>query len=135
MAYDVRVIPIREFIKTDITGDVDMSASRKMLSELMAVCKRENMSRILIDCREASSPATTLDVWTLARDLGSLGVTYEDRVALLNRPKDSFDRGAFLEVCATNRGYQIKAFREFEQAFSWLTSEDSSTDIKADTER
>jgi hypothetical protein len=132
MAYDVRVIPIREFMKTDISGEVDMSASRKMLSELMAICKRENMSRILIDCREASSHATTLDVWTLAKDLGSLGVTYEYRVAVLNRPKDDFDRGAFLEVCATNRGYQIKAFREFEMAFHWLTSEESSTEINVD---
>ena len=134
MAYDVRVIPIREFLKTDITGEVDMSASRKMLGDLMAVCRRENMSRVLIDCREASSHATTLDVWMLARDLGSLGVTYENRVAVLNRPKDNFDRGAFLEVCATNRGYQIRAFREFEMAFSWLTSEDSFANDHVDSE-
>jgi hypothetical protein len=133
MTYDVRVIPIKEFMKTDITGELDMGATRDMLSQLMAACKRENITRTLIDCREASSHATVLDVWTLARDLGSLGVTYKNRVAVLNRPKDEFDRSAFLEVCATNRGYQIKAFREFEQAFSWLTSEESSTSVKADT--
>jgi len=125
MAYDVRVIPIREFMKTDITGEIDLNASRGMLSELMEACKREQMMRILIDCREASSHSTVLDVWTLARDLGSLGVSPDNREAVLNRPKDNFDRAAFLELCATNRGYQLRAFREFEEAFAWLTSEQS----------
>jgi hypothetical protein len=132
MAYDVRVIPIREFMKTNITGEIDLKASRRMLSELMAVCKRENMTRILIDSREASSHSTMLDVWTLAKDLGSIGVTPENRVAVVNRPKDNFDRAAFLELCATNRGYQLRAFREFEEAFTWLTSEQPFSDAAAE---
>ena len=126
MACDVRVIPIREFMKSDLTGEIDLNASRELLRELMAACKREKMTRILIDSREASSHSTMLDVWTLARDLGSLGVTHENRVAVLNRPKDNFDRAAFLELCASNRGYHLRAFREFEVAFAWLTSEQSS---------
>jgi hypothetical protein len=128
MAYDVRVIPIREFMKTHITGEVDLNATRGMLSQLMDACKRENMTRILIDCREASSHPTVLDVWMLARDLGTLGVTHENRVAVLNQPKDDFDRAAFLELCATNRGYHLRAFREFEVAFTWLTSEQPSSE-------
>ena len=131
MAYDVRVIPIREFMRTDITGEFDVSATRDLLSQLMAACKRENITRILIDCREASSQATVTEVWMLARDLAALGVTYEYRMAVLNRPKDEFDRGAFLEVCATNRGYQLKAFREFEAAFTWLTSEEPEVKVGA----
>ena len=123
MGYDVRVIPIREFMKTDLAGELDVDATRDILSRLMEACKRENMSRILIDCREASTHSTLTDVWTLARDLGSLGVTHENRVAIVNRPKDGFDRGAFLELCATNRGYHLRAFRDFEVAFTWLTSE------------
>ena len=85
MAYDVRVIPIREFMKTDVTGELDVAETRKMLSQIMTACKRENITRILIDCREASSHSTVTDVWTLARDLGSLGVTHENRVAVLRK--------------------------------------------------
>jgi hypothetical protein len=132
MAYDVRVIPIREFMKTDLSGEIDLHASRKLLSGLMAACKRQHMTRILIDSRETSSHSTMLDVWTLATELGALGVTPENRVAVLNRPKDNFDRAAFLELCATNRGYQLKAFREFEDAFTWLTSEQPSGEATAD---
>jgi hypothetical protein len=132
MSFDVRIIPIREFMKTDISGEIDLNASREMLSQLMATFKRKNMSHILIDAREASSRSTMLDVWTLARDLGLLGLTPDNRVAVLNRPKDNFDRAAFLELCATNRGYRLRAFREFEHAFDWLTSEQLSTETAAD---
>jgi hypothetical protein len=132
MAYDVRVIPIREFMKSNITGEIDLHASRDMLHRLMDVCKRENMTRILIDSREAISHATVTDVFALASDLGSLGLTLQNRVAILNRPKDDFDRAAFLELCAGNRGYQIRAFREFEDAFTWLVSEQPSSESTAD---
>lgn len=126
MAYEVQIIPIKEFLRTDVSGVVDLAASRKLLRGLVVVCSQKNVSRILIDGREASSDASTADVWTLANDLDSLGVSRSHRVALLNRPKDEFDRGAFLELCATNRGYQLRAFRDFEEAFAWLTSEEPS---------
>jgi len=59
-----------------------------------------------------------LDVWTLAKKLTSSGL--RARMAVVNSPKDDFDRGAFLELCAVNRGYDLKAFRDFEAAFTWL---------------
>lgn len=126
MAYNLRVIPVGEFLRTDVTGVVDLQTSRELLRGLMAICMQESLDRILIDGREARSEGSLLDVWTLAKDLGGLGVAPGYRVAVLNRPKDDFDRVAFLELCATNRGYQLKAFRDFETAFTWLTTEESS---------
>lgn len=126
MSYDLRIIPISEFLRTDVSGEINLQATQAVLKELLVVCSRKNIHNILIDGREASSRASTVDVWTLANDLGSLGMTTEHRIAILNRPKDDFDRGAFLELCAMNRGYQLRAFRDFESAFTWLTSEEPS---------
>lgn len=126
MSYDMRVIPISEFLRTDVAGVIDLEASRKVLRELLGICSHNNIYHILIDGRDASSRASAVDVWTLANDLGSLGMGTEHRIAILNRPKDDFDRGAFLELCATNRGYQLRAFRDFENAFTWLTSDEES---------
>jgi len=124
MAYNLKVIPISEFLRSDVSGIVDLKASRELLKGLVEICAKENLDRILIDGRDARSYASTVDVWTLANDLGTLGLSREYRVAVLNRPKDDFDRMAFLELCATNRGYQVRAFRDFEEAFSWLTAGD-----------
>ena len=126
MSYDMRVIPISEFLRTDVSGEIDLPATRAVLKELLDICARSNIYHILIDGREARSRSSTVDVWTLANDLGSLGMSPQHRIAILNRPKDDFDRGAFLEMCATNRGYQLRAFRDFENAFTWLTSGEPS---------
>ena len=118
MAVEVRIIPIKEFLRTDVSGNLDLERSLIILRNLVEECKKHDVDRILIDTREATSNASMLDVWTLARKLTNSGL--RARVAVVNRPKDDFDRGAFLELCAMNRGYQLKAFRDFEAAFTWL---------------
>jgi len=107
MAYDLRVIPISEFMRTDVSGEVDLNASRELLSGLMTICEQEKIDRILIDGREASSHTTVLDIWMLAEELGSLGVRRGYRVAVLTRPRDNF------------------------AAFGWLTAERPSSEAKA----
>ena len=118
MAAEVRIIPIKEFLRSDVSGTLDLERSLSLLRKLAEECKNNNIDRILIDTREATSTASMLDVWTLAKKLTSSGFTA--RVAVVNRPKDDFDRGAFLELCAVNRGYELRAFRDFEAAFTWL---------------
>ena len=83
----------------------------------------------LIDCREElpSYSAGGLAVGKGCRSRHHVRISCGG----MNRPKDEFDRGAFLEICATNRGYQLKAFREFEAAFTWLTFEEP--EVKAGT--
>lgn len=118
MTVEVRIIPIKEFLRTDVSGNLDLERSLILLRNLVEECKKRDVDRILIDTREATSNASMLDVWTLAKKLTSSGL--RARVAVVNRPKDDFDRGAFLELCAMNREYQLKAFRDFEAAFTWL---------------
>ena len=121
MAVEVRIIPIKEFLRTDVSGNLDLEKSLIILGDLVEECKKNNVDRILIDTREATSNASMLDVWTLAKKLTHSGL--KAQVAVVNRPKDDFDRGAFLELCAMNRGYQLKAFRDFEAAFTWLNED------------
>ena len=125
MAVDVRIIPIKEFLRSDVSGTLDLERSLSILRKLVEECKNHNIDRILIDTREATSNASMLDVWTLAKKLTSSGL--RARVAVVNSPKDDFDRGAFLELCAVNRGYELKAFRDFEAAFTWLNEGEPST--------
>ena len=118
MAVEVKIIPIKEFLRSDVSGNLDLERSLSLLRKLVEECKNHNVDRILIDTREATSNASMLDVWTLAKKLTHSGLMA--RVAVVNRPKDDFDRGAFLELCAVNQGYELKAFRDFEAAFIWL---------------
>jgi len=123
MAVDVRIISITQFLRADVSGTL-METSLILLCDLIAACKNHNVDRILIDTREATSNTSVLDVWTLARKLTPSGLS---RVAVVNRPKEDVERGTFLELCATNRGYRLKAFNDFEAAFTWLSEGQPST--------
>src|SRR6476660_6989016 len=122
MAVDVRIISITQFLRADVSGTL-METSLILLCDLIAACKDHNVDRILIDTREATSNTSVLDVWTLARKLTQSGLS---RV-VVNRPKEDVERGTFFGLCATNRGYQLKAFHDFEAAFTWLSEGQPST--------
>ena len=123
MAVDVRIISITQFLRADVSGTL-METSLILLCDVIEACKEHNVDRILIDTREATSNTSVLDVWTLARKLTPSGLS---RVAVVNRPKEDVERGTFLELCATNRGYQLEAFNDFEAAFTWLSEGQPST--------
>ena len=123
MTSDVRISPISEFLRADVHGVLDTRGSREMRAKLIQAAAQHDVNRVLLDGRNARSEASTADIWTIANELGELGMSREHRIAfLLAAPREDFDRGAFLEICATNRGFQIRAFRDFEEAFSWLTT-------------
>src|SRR6185503_2155184 len=104
MASEVRIIPITDFLRADVSGTL-METSLILLCDVIEACKEHNVDRILIDTRAATSNASVLDVWSLASKLTPSGLS---RVAVVNRPKDDGERGAFLELCSTNQGYQLK---------------------------
>jgi hypothetical protein len=96
------------------------------LREIAQACAERNNHHVLIDTRDAGrSNLSVTDVWQLAADLGDLGFENQIRVAFVDAPKDPFDRGAFFETCAQNRGYTIRAFRDFEKALYWLASDEA----------
>jgi hypothetical protein len=95
MSYDVHVISISEFLRTDVTGIVDLDASRALLRELVATAARCNVDRVLLDGRNARARVSTADIWTLASELGALGVQDHRIAFLLSPPEGDFDRGAF----------------------------------------
>ena len=75
---------------------------------------------MLIDVRKTSSILKKTDVFELASNLIEYGKTFRRKTAILARDDDSFNRAAFFELVATNRGYRINAFTSFEDAIMWL---------------
>jgi hypothetical protein len=79
---------------------------------------------VLMDVRDADGRGLSPhNVWDLAASLQEIGFGRSCRVAILNAPKDEFDRAEFFETCAANRGYTFRAFRDFEKALFWLAGD------------
>lgn len=121
MPHDIRVISAREFLRADVQGQPDLAASRQILEELAAAGGADPGRDILLDVRDTGAPVlTSVDLFELVQVFRKLGLGVLNRIAILRRVKDEFDRARFFEMLATDRGLNVAVFEDFEPAFTWL---------------
>jgi hypothetical protein len=130
---NIRLIRIKDFLRSDVHGVYDLESTKRLMRELARASVEQGNRHILLDGRSAdASGASVTDVWELAASLLSMGFAPGTRIALLytfpKHKSDYFDRAAFLETCASNRGFNLRSFREFEKALSWLAMENEGSE-------
>jgi hypothetical protein len=124
MFYDIRMISAKDFIRLDAEGKFDLAATQHMLRDAMWACFNSSVGRVLLDIREASADMSVAQVVSLAAICGEIMPGMKDhKIAILNRPKDELDRAQILASMAAQHQWNIRAFREFEEAFDWLIIE------------
>src|SRR5262249_26013147 len=102
-------------------GQLDLATSRQILIELASATAGNPYQHILIDGRDITGPPlSTVDLFELVQTLRSLGLGLLNKLAILRKLRDSFDRGRFFEMLATDRGFNVGVFDDFESAFTWL---------------
>jgi hypothetical protein len=123
VAIDIRLISLRDFIKTDVVGAIDLETSKIALTEIVRSSSKSGVPNVLIDTRMARPVKfTPTDIHTLVVHLLALGIDPEYRIAILNDPKDVIDGGKLFEEYARQRGMDVAAFRDYEAALTWLCS-------------
>lgn len=121
MSHDIRVIPARQFLRADVRGRLDLAASKQILERLSAACTAHPGLDLLVDVRDTGERLlSSEDLLELVQKLRGLGLGVFNRVAILRRPPEAFDRARFFETLASERGFQFAAFEDFEAAFHWL---------------
>ncbi len=124
-ALKLEIINARDFIKSTPKGDLDMTASVQILSQIATAGDLLGDFAVIIDLREVQSHLTTTDIYQLASDLMKYGGTFHRRTAVLTQTAKGQDQSNFFETAATNRGYNVKAFTHFENAINWLMRPDN----------
>lgn len=121
MPHDIRVIPAQEFLRADVHGRLDLPASKLLLEQLAAACAGSPERHVLIDVRDISAAQlSSVDLFELVQALRGRGLGLLNRIAVLRRVRDGFDRARFFEMLAADRGFQVSAFEDFEAALTWL---------------
>jgi hypothetical protein len=125
MAHDIRLIRLEDFLRTDVHGQFDMTATKELLSELSKEVAQHPHHHILLDLRDARSHLVVPELYALVAHLSDLGLGVNNRIALLYHQKDSFDRARFFALYAEKQGLQVGAFQDFEWALEWLQKADA----------
>ena len=112
MPVDIRLISLRDFVRTELVGAVDLETSKAALTELARSTAECGVPNIL--------DVGASDVAALVEHLLALEVDPGYRIAILNDPKDGVDRGKLFEEHARRLGIDAAVFRDFEEALAWL---------------
>lgn len=122
MPQNIQIIAAKEYVRSDISGKVDLQTSITILKELAEAHARTANSDILLDTRAADGTAMSgLDIYELVICLRDLGLGRANKIAVLYTVTDGLDRGKMFEMLAQDRGLQVSAFQDFESAYNWLT--------------
>src|SRR6476646_9988143 len=121
MGYNVHVVKSSDFVRLDARGRLDLAESRRVLSEVARECVRRGIDQALLDVRDLYTDLKLADVYSLARAFQEMGFRRTDRLAVLHR-YNSAEKAEFFALSAVDRGWDVRAFDNFEDAIEWFGS-------------
>ncbi len=124
MPTELQIIDANEFVRLDPQRHLDFQASKEALRVLAAACRLRGIDRALLDLRALPIPAkrlfTTAQLAELVGTFREAGFTPQQRLAVLYR-RDPYGGARMFAFISFMRGWQVRAFSEFEPAFVWLS--------------
>ncbi|MBN8584280.1 MAG: hypothetical protein J0M37_04230 [Ignavibacteria bacterium] len=124
MKAEIKFVKTRDFIKTTASGQLNLEQSKKVLEEIARLNTPDDLHDILVDIRETEPGLSLSDIYELVTAVGNHRQAFRKKIAILLGAQHDFDKARFLEMCASNRGYNVNAFDDFEESVNWLMCED-----------
>jgi hypothetical protein len=125
MPLELQIIRAAEFIRLSASDHFDLAASKAALANLADACRKRGIDRALLDLRELEpgpkpvfSPS---DLVKLVNTFREIGFTRQQRLAILYSV-DPHRRARLFAFISTLRGWNVRAFDDFEKAINWLSS-------------
>ena len=127
---ELQIIRAQEFIRLGAHGHFDLKASKAVLAQLAAACRKRGINQALVDLR-ALHPGpkpvfSPKDLIALVNTFREIGFTQQQRLAVLYS-SDPHLRARLFAFIATVRGWKVQAFDDFEEAVTWLSGAEEPT--------
>ncbi len=122
----LKIIHANDFIKATPEGEVNLELSKTRIGKLAGSLEPTHEYSFLVDWRNVTVNFSMTDMFYLALEVARHKELSRAKISLLV-PVNNFDRGEFLQLCAQNRGVQLAAFTEYEEATNWFST---ATELK-----
>jgi hypothetical protein len=131
-----RVFHHERWIKTTVEGRLDLDQSLRMIRTLDDDPDIPAPFNLLIDLRNAPCVLTVTEVTEVVACMQQRWESFAKgrKIAVVVSDKPALDRAAFMELCARNRGFLVRAFTELDKARAWLEA-DASLDAASGASR
>ena len=106
-------------IRAQVWGrDTDEPPS-KMCKAVLAEADRLGLKRILVELTQKVA-LSSANQFHLVVNLTTLGLTPQHRIALVHHTPGFYEANDMVDLAASNRGLNVKSFRDVQTALSWL---------------
>ena len=126
MKAEIKFVKTKDFIKTTASGQLSLEQSKKVLTEIARLNTPDDLHDLLVDIRDTLPGLSLSDIYELVTEVGNHRQAFRKKIAILLGAQHDIDKARFLEMCASNRGYNVNAFDDFEEAVNWLMCEDEN---------
>ena len=126
MPLELQIISASEFVRVGTQGHLNFEASKQALAVLAQACRKRGVDRALLDLRALPIPTrplfTSSELALLVGTFREAGFGRHQRLAVLYR-SDPHGGARTFAFISRLRGWQVRAFGDFEEAFVWLSEE------------
>lgn len=112
-------------ISTIVSGTVTLDGIVLVSAKLLELAAQNGVCRYFSDYRNVSLTISVLEIHNLPQTLRSLGMSNNDKVAILYSP-DSQDASnfTFFDTRCFNTRLNVKVFSDSETAYTWLLGDE-----------
>ena len=122
MDLNIRLIQANAFLATRPTGEYDLEMTKQLLLKLARENSLPSQYDVLIDTRGATGNLSFFDITQLVQVMIENRDSFRSRLAILTSLGSQFKNAEFMALYASNRGFRVSAFEDFEEAITWLMS-------------
>lgn len=122
MKNDYVVLRDRKLIVARPKGRLDVQESKRALREITSNSDYDQQFEVLMDLTQIESDLDPVGIVDIATSIAYPNSIFPTRrkIAIAVSGQIAFDHAAFLELCANNRGINIKSFSSLAAATDWL---------------
>lgn len=120
MPVNMQIVKANDFIRLDAKGEVNLEESWQALAALAKQCVDLGVDYALLDVRKAQSDLKVTDVYRLAHAFEHVGFSKHHRLAVLHPYAGK--RAEIFAAFASDRGWHVRAFDDFEEAIEWFNT-------------
>ena len=126
MAYDYKIEDRQQYIWVEISGartpGKELEDIVPIWSEATHTC-REKKNNKLLAVLKLTGKMSIIASYNVVKFADRIGWSRDLQVALVDLGEEPDQNNLFTETVAVNRGYQLKVFRNEQDALTWLISD------------
>lgn len=126
MPVELHIITAREFVRMGAHGQVDWEESRASIANLARACHERHVDHAMLDVRDVRADFTHQQISELVGTFREAGFRDSQRLAVLY-DDDPEAKARLFVAFAAERGWNVRAFDNFEEAVDWLAVDEGDS--------